>query len=762
MFRTQKSRTAVVLIGAALAVSASASAAPTELIKDGHFGGDPTVWVSSPNVVLSYEDGRMCAEIAAGMTDPWGGGFGQVGLPLVKGEPYLLSFDAISESGPHPIQTALKGPAPDSVTVYWAKRGLGAASSRIDIYFVSTVDGPASLYFGVGGSAEPGRICFKNLSLQSDMRYAPNTGPRVRVNQVGYLPSGPKGATLVSEQTAPVDWQLVDSSGRKAASGKTVPRGLDPTSGLRVHEIRFDRVGREGVGFRLEADGGQSYPFDISGAPYRNLRTDALAFFYTQRSGVPILAEFAGSAYARAAGHLSVLPNQGDYGVPCQTAASSQQAYGEPWTCDYTLDVPFGWYDAGDHGKYVVGGGVSVALLMSAYERTLHAPAASHGGEALGDGTLRIPERGNGIPDILDEARFELSWMLSMQVPEGKPLAGMLHHKVHDDVWTDLPMAPADDPRPRELHRPSTAATLNFAAVAAQGARLFKRYDSSFSDRLLEASRRAYTAAKENPGLYAPDADASNGGGAYGDNDVTDEFYWAAAELYVTTHERAFRDALRSSPHHEGNVFSLDGFSWGSVAALGRMALATAHSCLSEQESVRQSVLAAADAMIELSHAQAWGQPYAPQSDGWVWGSNSQILNNLVVLGTAYDVSSDPKYRDAVLEGMGFILGRNAINRSFVTGYGTVYSQNQHSRMYAAEYDVSSPHPPPGSLAGGPNSALQDEVVSNLLVGCAPQFCYIDEMASYSTNEVAINWNSTLAWVASFIADEAGCDRRPR
>ena len=132
------------------------------------------------------------------------------------------------------------------------------------------------------------------------------------------------------------------------------------------------------------------------------------------------------------------------------------------------LDVSGGWYDAGDHGKYVVNGGISTWELLSTYERARHARTGQT--DKLGDGTLAIPESGNKVPDILDEARWELEFLLKMQVPDGKPLAGMAHHKMHDEQWTGLPLLPSDDPQKRELHPPSTAATLNLAATAAQAA----------------------------------------------------------------------------------------------------------------------------------------------------------------------------------------------------------------------------------------------------------------------------------------------------
>jgi endoglucanase len=111
------------------------------------------------------------------------------------------------------------------------------------------------------------------------------------------------------------------------------------------------------------------------------------------------------------------------------------------------------------------------------------------------------------------------------------------------------------------------------------------------------------------------------------------------------------------------------------------------------------------------------------------------------------------------LQGLDYIFGRNALNHSYVTGYGTVSSQNQHTRIYAHELDPALPHPPTGSISGGANATPADPLAQRLLTGCAPQFCYIDDIQSYSTNEVAINWNSALSWVASFAADQ-GAHRR--
>jgi endoglucanase len=253
--------------------------------------------------------------------------------------------------------------------------------------------------------------------------------------------------------------------------------------------------------------------------------------------------------------------------------------------------------------------------------------------------------------------------------------------------------------------------------------------------------------------MYALDSDGT-GGGAYGDGAVTDEFYWAAAELFLSTGEKQYATDVLDSPLHTADVFGAGAFDWASTAAAGRLDLATVPNHLPGLAAVKASVVKGADKYLAIQQAQAYGVPYAPANNRWDWGSNSIILNNMVVVASAYSLTGRSRYRDGVLTGFDYLLGRNALNQSYVTGYGEVSSQNEHSRWYAHELDPALPHPPAGTLAGGANSSIQDPYAQSKLAGCVAQFCYIDDIQSWSTNEEAINWNAALAWVAGFVAEQ--------
>jgi endoglucanase len=273
---------------------------------------------------------------------------------------------------------------------------------------------------------------------------------------------------------------------------------------------------------------------------------------------------------------------------------------------------------------------------------------------------------------------------------------------------------------------------------------VFAKWDLKFAARCLIAADKAWKAAQQHPAIYAPDG--GEGGGAYDDTKVTDEFSWAAAELFATTGLPSYKRAITTQ------LKAADGFSWQETGGLADLALARVPWRLSrtDQASLRQRISTVADQYVADIGAQGYANPYLPADGKYVWGSNSAVANNSMILATAYDLTGTRTYRDAALESLDYLLGRNAINQSYVTGYGERASHNQHHRFWAHSLDPSLPSPAPGSMAGGPNSGLQDPVAERNLQGCAPAACYVDDIGSYSTNEVAVNWNSALAWMTAF------------
>lgn len=746
----------VVLIATAMvapSISAAAADEP-ELIAGGTFDDGVGPWWATTDMVADASTGQLCVDVPGGTTNAWSSIVGVDNVPIEKGEDYDFSFTATGKSPvPVVIRALVQQPVSPWSATYEANPAIGGSETEFFFKFNATLDLPeAQVVFQIGGADEDWRFCLDNVHLAKGdpaEDYVPQLATRLTVNQLGYLANGPKRATLMNDADEPLEWTLRNEAGETVRTGSTEPRGFDHTAGAKVHTIDFTDETQPGIGFTLEAGGETSHPFAIGNDIYASLRYDALNYFGLVRSGIEITVP----GYERPAGHIGVEPNLGDTAVTC----SPPESWTKNYSCDYYLDVTGGWYDAGDHGKYVVNGGIAVYQLLSLYERSLYAPTATPG--ALEDGTLSIPESGNGVPDVLDEARWELEWMLKMQVPAGEQYEGMVHHKVHDVGWTGLPLLPHEDPKERGLHRPSTAATLNVAAVAAQGARLWADYDPEFAAELLAAARSTWAAALATPDLYAPEADGNDGGGPYDDDDVTDEFYWAAAELYLTTGEKEFADAVHASQWHTADLFLYDGFSWADVAALGRLDLATVTSELDDRNEVRESIVALADRYLANQRSAKFGQAFDPVS-GYDWGSNSAILNNQVVIATAFDITGAGEYAAAVIESMDYLLGRNAMDNSYITGYGTVYSQNQHSRWFAKQLNPNLPSPPPGTVSGGPNSMYSDPVAKQTFnAGCAPQQCYIDDIQSYSTNEMTVNWNSALSWVASFVDDQRGLEQ---
>lgn len=714
-----------------------------------------------------------------GGEDRWDCQFRHRGLTIESGKHYTVSFDITASKDctyytkigdlAEPFAEDWHGEPDDSQhEAYWNVQPLTANKTvTVNGSFTATRTAEVEWAFHIGGDSVPAGtvFTFDNMSLictDSDTYdyVKPETWNRAGIltNQVNYFPQLEKKATLLSDQTSSVSFSLLDESGKTVFTGDSSVLGEDADSGDSVHVLDFSKFQEPGT-YTLEADGQKSRSFSIDGtAYYSGMLYDALNYFYQNRSGIAIESQFITSgdstSLARAAGHSN-------------DTARITTDWDDLNSNGGTQDVTGGWYDAGDHGKYVVNGGISLWMMQNQYEHAKQKGDTS----AYEDGTMSIPENNNGYPDLLDEARWEMEWMLKMIVQDGE-YADMAYHKVHDIKWTALGMTPADDTLERILKPPTTCATLNLAACAAQASRLWRDLDSDFSKQCLDAAEAAYAAAKKHPDLYAP-IDQSIGGGPYGDDDATDEFYWAAAELYLTTGDSSYQKDMKASDWYLDVPTTLKGgesvdtvasFDWGHTAALGSISLSLYPDQLGKDaEKLSDAFSEAADTYLQLEDKQGYGQPYAASTisssdsdNGYVWGSNSFVIDNAIILAYAYDLTDNTDYLNGAATAMDYLLGRNPVDYSYVTGYGTHAVQYPHHRFWAHQLSESFPMAPSGVLVGGPNSGMEDPWVqgSGWKKGeIPPAKCYLDHIEAWSVNECTINWNEPLAWMTAFLCD---------
>ena len=586
----------------------------------------------------------------------------------------------------------------------------------------------------------------------------------ITLNQHGFAADGPKRA-IVRRSGATAPFTVRNDRGDAVFTGRTEQvSGADPQSGILVQRLDFSGLDAVGTGYTVEVGTETSDPFDIAARPYAALTRDALNYFYQSRFGEPVEAAYVPARtppLTRAAGHATAR-----YGC-----FQGQDRRGTDWPgCDYTLDLSGGWYDAGDYGQYAINTAAATWTLLSMAARDTYGGTCE---AALADASLMMPEAGNAVPDILDEARRGIESLMASQVvsttpqalargaqPASGPLdltltdaSGMVHHKAHGIRWNGASAAPADDTIPRRLYPPSTAATLSLAAVGAQCARAFETVDAGFSARCLAAAETAFAAA-----LRVPDAlayDVFDGGGPYDDTTPRDEFGWAASELWLATGKSEYADAMAE---HVPSYDTTQAFDWRSVDARGMISLASQAGRSGEAVTRARAALQRWADRYELEGRRShFGLP--KDTPEFYWGSNGNLMDRAIILAAAHDRSGDAAQADAVRAAMDYALGRNAIARSYVSGYGERPMVEPHHRFWRGNIQADRPLPPPGVLSGGPNSdTFIDPVGSTLRGKCTGMTCWRDDWDAYSLNEVAINWNASLASVAHWLdRQDAGC-----
>jgi endoglucanase len=541
------------------------------------------------------------------------------------------------------------------------------------------------------------------------------------MTQLGFYTSGPKTAILTHAK-ANEPFRIIDLRNNKTVFTGHLSEALTTvTSRITGYAAVFTALKNNGH-YALQYKGYNLDSFYIQPAVYHALNTGAIKSYYYQRASMPLLPAYAGQ-WHRPAGHPDTMVYI--------HASALDKGHKE----GAVISSPGGWYDAGDYNKYIVNSGITMGTLFTAYEDF---PAYY---DTL---QLNIPESNNEVPDIVDEAMYNLRWMLSMQDTDGGVFT-----KCTNAAFDGMVM-PGVTKSKRYVVQKSTAATLDFAAVTAQAYRVMQNFSvlQPLRDSCLQAAQKAWQWAVQNPAIYY-DQDQMNKNyqpaittGGYGDKNLDDEWFWAAAELYITTKDTNF---LHKVIEKWRPTFGIQG--WPNVGMMGVYSLLkhTKTATLPENfyRELKTITLAYADELVMAQGQTAFATVMGYTGSNYSWGSNAVAANQAMLLLKAWLLTDKKKYAEAALSNLDYLTGRNATGYSFITGVGKKTPMFPHHRPSEADGITA---PVPGFLVGGPNknAARQDKCV---YPHTEPELQYIDASCSYASNEIAINWNAPLVYI---------------
>lgn len=549
---------------------------------------------------------------------------------------------------------------------------------------------------------------------------------QIAFNQVGYYTHAPKEAAVMNASLNK-DFRIVSvDKGTVVFEGKLGEPVQSKNSSLITRLADFSSFTTPGR-YKIVAGLFESAPFIIGDNVYEEVGKGVLKAFFYQRVSMPLEEKYAGK-WARPAGH----PDNVVY--VHASAATKKRPEG------FIINSSKGWYDAGDYNKYIVNSSITMGTLFSAYEDF---PAYF---DKL---NVNIPESENNVADLLDEAAYNLRWMLTMQDPND----GGIYHKCTNASFDGMVM-PGVTKEPRYVVQKGTAAALDFAAVCAQAARIYKNFPQAYpglADSCLKAANKAWEWAVKNPNIeykqnemnktYQPEIST----GGYGDRSFDDEWFWAAGELYVTTKDKKYKKVIDANIRDKAEIPN-----WGSVYMLGVYTLLRFQSA-EYGDRLKPALLALADELVEAVSSNAFGVVMGKEKEDFMWGSSSQAANQGILLINAYLLTKDNKYLQAAVTNVDYLLGKNATAYSFVTGFGSRRVMNPHHRQSVAD---GIEEPVPGLLSGGPNATagFSDGKSERNPNGVyyeftEPETTFVDDFGSYASNEIAINWNAPAVYL---------------
>jgi len=538
----------------------------------------------------------------------------------------------------------------------------------------------------------------------------------IHINQLGYRPNDLKKAIIVTDNNKnDFMFQLINAADEKIIYEGTAGAAMfDAASKDIVRTADFSSFKEKGE-FIITADGEKSFPFVINDNPYSDVRAALLKMFDYQKCGVDI-----------------------DCGIWSHPACHTSLAtiYGS----DKKLDVSGGWHDAGDYGRYIVPAAKSAADLLLAYE---FSP--------------------NPDPMLLETTWFELEWMLKMQDAE----TGGVYHKVSCKQFDALDEMPQDERGELFLSPISPTATADFAAVMT----LASRFYPEKKETLLAAAKRAWNWCEENPDAPGFENPPDIRTGGYEDKSDKDERFWAACELFTATGEEKYHDAVKKYFTFEPETITFPsgfsfkqphaGFNWGFVNGYGLIAYILHAGKKADGDlsnAMNKKILSACGDIMSKYKNDFYG---ASLGERYMWGSMGFLGNNAMTLllgCKAAEKIAMPALKDEIanmkqsaLDHFHYIMGRNPLSQSYVTGFGSNATKNPHHRPSVAVKNAV-----PGMVAGGPNMhTKQDQALNDhcrkFNNELSPPKCYADRKESFSSNEITIYWNSPVYFIAAVL-----------
>lgn len=661
---------------------------------------DPYVGFA-PSFVLNVASGKAnhnstydthVIEVMDGTSDANSILFTQNGLYLAANSTYTVSFNIASSINKNINVRVIDGD--NQKTLY--SKAYPVSDNKIEFSFntANEISYTGYIEISLGGEdLNDYRIELSNLLVRPTKM---NTS--VKVNQVGYLSTQKKYAIFSFYDGDFFD--VFDSSTNKMVyRGTIVNKKNDDNSKEIMGYGDFSDLSADGSYYIVSQFGSKSYNFDISSTSYQNLLKDSLFMISSQRCGYDLPKEIYNDL-AHEACHLGYV-----------------NAYGY----EHQIEANGGWHDAGDYGRYTsTTAKTTIDLLMSYLVSR----------ESFSD-EMGILESNNGVNDLLDEVKVGVNFLLGLQRNDGG-----IYHKVVSKQFANF-LSPELDKEQQFALNVDTTSTAFSGAIFAITSRLVKDVDPALSERCQKAALLSYEFIQNNGYIDAVNPDEF-GSGIYRDSeDISERYLFHFAMWYMTKDENYLAEAWKIENNTPISNYDLN---YNNPAMYGLFLYAYTAEPSKKQIEAASTVISYAD----LHYVNLINDPYfISLGSNYSWGSNYVAANNAMMMLMGYSLNKDYKYVEASYDTLHYFLGRNALNQSYITNEGDQYPKNIHHR-----FTITQKVQLPGALVGGPNAFRNDPITQREFNDETPRAkSYIDHQDSYSTNEVAIYYNSPLVFV---------------